>query len=314
MEGLNVTVPLRSESGDLYSFVLDLSVGQHGANEQAINAVTSTQMWHRRLGHFHAQSLDILYQRNGTGIIFEGAVSDCDVCAVGKSQQLSHPKTANHKIKQRFQLYYGGLVGPFTPAAIGGYKYITKVTDEYTKWTAVYLWTNKNQALLSLQLFVGSKAIPFGIVHWRAEQGGEYTGKEFRRYCLETGIIYEFAATNLPQQVGAYERVGRNLCAMVRCMLTDSGFLLSMWGELIIVAAYLKNKAPHKALKMELPLKMLHGEEANLWHLRVIIAKTFMNIKDSRKLDAAARERNVYGYGKESKSYRVWNTKTRRVM
>ena len=51
-----------------------------------MNAVANAQLWHRRLGHLHAQSLDILRKQDGTGITFERAVSDCDVCAVGKAQ------------------------------------------------------------------------------------------------------------------------------------------------------------------------------------------------------------------------------------
>ena len=65
LEGFNVSVPLRSESGDLYSFVLDLSADRYGAKELAMNAVTNAQVWHRRLGHLHAQSLRILRKRDG---------------------------------------------------------------------------------------------------------------------------------------------------------------------------------------------------------------------------------------------------------
>ena len=143
---------------------------------------------------------------------------------------------------------------------------------------------HQEPALQSLQLFVGSTVIPFGgrIVRWRADKGGEYTAEEFRQYCLETGIVQEFAATNTPQQNGVSECVGRTMCAMVRCMLADSGFPSSMWRELFMVAAYPKNRNPHKALKMKTPFKMLHGEEADLSHLRVIGARTFVHIKDSR--------------------------------
>ena len=77
LEGINVTVPLRSEGGDLYSFVLDLSLDGYGAKGLAINAVANVQVWHRQLGHLHAQSLDTLRKRDGTGITLQGAVSDC---------------------------------------------------------------------------------------------------------------------------------------------------------------------------------------------------------------------------------------------
>ena len=72
-----------------------------------------------------------------------------------------------------------------------------------------------------------------------------------------------------------------------------------------MAAAYLKNRTPHKALKMETPFKMFHAEEADFSHLRVIGARAFVHIKDSRKLDAAAWEGEVYGYSEERKSYRV---------
>ena len=44
LEGINVTVPLQSESGDLYSFVPDLSADGYGAKELAMNAVTNAQV------------------------------------------------------------------------------------------------------------------------------------------------------------------------------------------------------------------------------------------------------------------------------
>ena len=61
-----------------------------------------------------------------------------------KDQQLAHSKTANQKANRPFQLCYGDVMGSFTPVAIGSYKYASKVTDEYTKQTAVYLLNNKN--------------------------------------------------------------------------------------------------------------------------------------------------------------------------
>ena len=44
LEGFRVTVPLQSESSDLYSFVLDLSVDRYGAKELAINVVANAQV------------------------------------------------------------------------------------------------------------------------------------------------------------------------------------------------------------------------------------------------------------------------------
>ena len=102
LKRFNVAVPPRSESGDLYSFVLDLNADRYGVKKLAMNAAANAQVWHRWLGHLHAQSLDILRKRDGTGATFERAVSNCDVCAVGEAQQLVHPKTTNHKVNRPF--------------------------------------------------------------------------------------------------------------------------------------------------------------------------------------------------------------------
>ena len=238
LKGIDTIVPLRSESGDLYSFVLDSSADGYGAKELQMKAVANAQVWHQQLGHLHARS---------------------------------------------FQLCYGGLIESFTPVAIGGYKYVSKVTDKCTKRAAVYLLTNKIQALQSLQLFVGSTVIPFGghTARWRDGKDDKYTREEFPQYCLKTGTIQELTATNTPQRNGMSDRVGRTLCAMVWYMLADGGFLLSMWGELFMATAYLKNRTPHKALKMETSFKMLHDEKADLSHLRGIVARTFEHIEDS---------------------------------
>ena len=144
---------------------------------------------------------------------------------------------------------------------------MSKITDQFTKWTAVYLLCTKDQALASLQLFVFSAVIPFGnrIVTRRADKGGEYTGEDFKAYCQEMGIT-QFAATNTPQQIGVSERVGRTLCAMVRCMRVGSGLQPFLWGEFMMAVSYIYSRIPHSALNMETPYKKLYGKDADLSH------------------------------------------------
>lgn len=82
-------------------------------------------------------------------------VSGCDVCVVGRAQQLANPEMASHKINRSFQLCDGDLIGLFTPVAPGVYKYVSNITVKYTKRTAVDLMT-KDHTLQSLQLFTGT--------------------------------------------------------------------------------------------------------------------------------------------------------------
>ena len=74
---------------------------------------------------------------NCNSIPFDGIIADCDVCAVRKGKQLAHPKKAQHAgITRPFQLCSSDLMGPFTPEAHGGFKYVSKITDQFTRWIA----------------------------------------------------------------------------------------------------------------------------------------------------------------------------------
>ena len=96
LEAFGVTLPLRGEQDDLYSFVLDLSADANGATELAMNAVSNGYLWHRRLGHLNRRSLEFIQRANGNSSTFDSTIVDCDVCAVGKDKQLAHPKKAQH--------------------------------------------------------------------------------------------------------------------------------------------------------------------------------------------------------------------------
>ena len=78
---------------------------------------------------------------------------------------------------------------------------------------------------------------------------------------------------------------------MVRCMLADSGLPKFLWGELMFTAAFLGNRAPHSAIGMQSPYKLLHGTEPDLRLVRVTGTRAFVHIeRHSQKLELKAVE------------------------
>ena len=203
-------------------------------------------------------------------------------------------------------------MGPLKPASRGGYKNVRKITDQFTKWTVVYLLCTKDQALASLQLFVTTTVIPFGsrTVTWRVDKGGEYTSKYFKAYSQETGITQQFVATNTPQKISGLKRVGQALCAMVRCVRVDSGLPPFLWGELMMVALYICNQIPQSALNMEPPYKKLYEKDADLSHLKITGVRAFVHIKTPNKLGHTSWEGMMCGFSEAKReSYRIWDPK-----
>ena len=168
----NFTLPLQELENDLYFFSLDLFSGRN-APEPAMQAATTATLWHRRMGHLNRKSLDLLKKVNNNGVSFDGTMPDCDVYAVGKSRQRSHPKTADQHVQHPLQLVFTDLMRQFTPEALGGYKCVSKISDEHTRWTEIYLLKSKDGALHAFQSFVQSMVIPSGVrvERLRADKG-----------------------------------------------------------------------------------------------------------------------------------------------
>ena len=142
------------------------------------------------------------------------------------------------------------LFGPVSPPALGGVHYVSKFTDQHRKWKGVFLIREKVDAINTLKQFAQTVVIPRGlrIARLRTDRGGAYTAGYFEKYCLDTGIIHEFPATNTPQQNGVSERDGRTIANIARCLLKDAGFPKDLWGEMFFTATYLSNRMPHSAL------------------------------------------------------------------
>ena len=273
-------------------------------------ATTSASVWHRRLGHMNPRNMEVLRNKKGNGVEYTGTISGCDICSVTKSKQQVHPKKSTRKTTRPMQLVYTDLMGPFTPAAKGGYRFVSKFTDDYSRMKEIFLLKNKTEAAESLHQYNMTVAAPLGlrIENLRCDKGGEYTGQEFRTLCVEAGINIEYTATNTPQQNGVSERDGQTLAKITRCLMKDEDFPPFMWGELMYTATYLANRSPHSTLEGATPYSKMHNLEPDLTGLRAIGARAFVHRETyTKKLEDRAFEGKVCGYSHNSKAYRIYN-------
>ena len=130
----------------LCSIKVELGGGPGGLPMRA----DSADLWHQRIGHINRKSMEVLRRTPGSGVDHNGDIQACDVCAVGKSKQQAHPKQATYDVQHAFQLVTVDLMGPFQPAALGGYSYVTKFVDQHNKWKEIFLVKTKPQALHAL--------------------------------------------------------------------------------------------------------------------------------------------------------------------
>ena len=199
-----------------------------------VGETSSVMLWHRRLGHINAQSSKKLTQAKDTEMVVKDtdfSVSNCDTCALPKGKQQNHPKEGLIEVTQPLELVYTDLSGPVSSASGAGNSYVANFTGHHTHLKSVYFLSKKNEAIDALINYTQDVVIPSGhrLQRLRSDRGGEYTGLEYREYCLQTGITQEFAATNTPQQNGISEREWASLWNMTRCFLAEAGVPKYLW-------------------------------------------------------------------------------------
>ena len=150
----------------------------------------STGLWQRRMGHINGKSLKVLRNEPTNGVDKTGDVKDCSVCPLGKSTQKPHPKRANYGVLRPIKHVSVDTLGPFSPPALGGFKYAAKLVDQQTKWKEVVLMKDKTSSEDALALLNKGTVISTGerIHCLHGDQGTEFTSAAFRQHWQASGI------------------------------------------------------------------------------------------------------------------------------
>nr|GEU56918.1 hypothetical protein [Tanacetum cinerariifolium] len=136
-------------------------------------------------------------------------------------------------------------------------------------------------------------------------------GKQNKASCIRR----EFSVARTPQQNSVAERRNRTLIEAARTMLADSKLPITFWAEAVNTACYVPNRAlvvkPHK----KTPYELFRGRSPALSFMRpfgchVTILNTLDNLG---KFDRKADEGYFFRYSINSKAFKVYNIRTRRV-
>ena len=115
-----------------------------------VSHISSSNLWHIRLGHPSYSKLDLLKQVVHTG--FSNKTPCYDVCHFSKQKRL--PFTLSTLVSSKpFELIHCDLWGPFATSTIDGFKYFLTIVDEYSRCTWVYLLKHKFETQVFLPQF-----------------------------------------------------------------------------------------------------------------------------------------------------------------
>ncbi|CAH2109147.1 unnamed protein product [Euphydryas editha] len=279
--------------------------------------MTSSDMWHRRLGHLNSNYLNKM-QNAVEGLTLDRRAdiskSSCIVCCEGKQSRLPFPQDGSRS-DDLLQLVHSDICGPFNNVSIGGSRYYILFVDDYSRMIYIYFLKNKSAALDCFKIYktVVENQLNKKIKKLRTDNGKEYCSKEFEKYLSSSGIVHQKSNPYTPEQNGLAERCNRSVVEKARCLLFDAHLDNSFWAEAANTAVYLQNRTVASALNEKTPFELWTSRKPDISHLRVFGSIVMMHIPKEKRLkwDKKAEKGILVGYSEDVKGYRVYIPRTK---
>ncbi|GJZ18661.1 retrovirus-related pol polyprotein from transposon TNT 1-94 [Tanacetum coccineum] len=149
----------------------------------------------------------------------------------------------------------------------------------------------------------------------RCDNGTQFKNRIMNQFCEMKGIKREFSVPRTPQQNKVAERKNRTLIEASRTMLVDSKLPTTFWAEAVNTACYVQNRVLVIKPQNKTPYELFLGRKPTLSFMRPFgCPVTILNTIDYLgKFDGKADEGFFVGYSTNSKSFRVFNSRTRIV-
>ncbi|GKB36076.1 putative ribonuclease H-like domain-containing protein [Tanacetum coccineum] len=279
-----------------------------------------SKLWHRRLGHLNFKTMNKLVKGNLVrGLpskLFENDQT-CVACQKGKQHRASCKSKTENSISLPLHLLHMDLFGLTFVKSLMKKMYCLVVTDDFSMFTWVFFLATKDETSGILKSFITGieNLVDHKVKVIRCDNGTEFKNREMNQFCEIKGILRQFSVARTPQQNGVAERRNRTLIKAARTMLADSKLPTTFWAKAVNTACYVQNRVlvvkPHN----KTPYELFHGRTPTLSFTRPFRCHvTILNTIDHLgKFDGKADEGFLVGYSLNSKSFRVFNSRTRIV-
>jgi hypothetical protein len=151
------------------------------------------------------------------------------------------------------------VCGPIDPTTYDDKKYFLTCVDDYTHFCKIYLLENKNEVHTFLKEYVNEAECHFNtkVKRIKCDNGGEYKNNALRKLRKNKGIVIEFTIPYSRRLNGTAERMNRTIMEKARALIFSSGLEKEMWGEAVLISAYLLNRSR---------MVTTNGTPAENWH------------------------------------------------
>nr|GEV17625.1 hypothetical protein [Tanacetum cinerariifolium] len=199
-----------------------------------------------------------------------------------------------------FKKFDGGYVS-FRGGSKGG-----KITGKATK--------DKTSRILKSFITEIENLVDKKVKIIRCDNGTNFKNRVMNAFCEEKGIKREYSVTRTPQQNRVAERRNKTMIKAARTMLVDSKLPIIFWAEVVNTACYVQNIVLVVKLHFKTPYELFRRRTPALSFMRPFGCHvTILTLDHLGKFNGKSDEGFFVGYFTNSKAFRVYNTRTRKV-
>ena len=221
--------------------------------------VKDINYWHQALGHVNFGDLVKLDKLNLSKV--DASKLICKDCVLAKSTRLPFKRSIN-RANELLELVHSDLSGIVNISNAKRFNYFITFTDDYSRYSMVYLLHAKNQALTAFEDNQIGERGRFKIKRFRTDGGKEYINHLFSDVLTENEIIKETTCPYSAQQNARAEKYNRTINDMARVMIQSSNLPVHLWPYAILHSAFIKNRLPHSSIDGKVPYELFYNKKA----------------------------------------------------
>nr|GEV16671.1 hypothetical protein [Tanacetum cinerariifolium] len=241
----------------------------------------------------------------------------CVACKKGKQHRASCKTKPVSSVDKPLYMLHMDLFRPTFVKSLNKKSYCLVVIDDYSRFTWVFFLASKDETSPIFKTFITGieNQLSLKVKVIRSDNGTEFKNNDLNQLCGMKGIKREFSVPRIPQQNGIAKRKNKTLIEAAKTMLAYSLLLIPFWAEAVNTTCYVQNRVLLTKPHNKTPYELLHGRTPSIGFMRPFgCPVTILNTLDSLgKLNRKVDEGFLVGYFVSSKSFRVFNSRTRIV-
>jgi hypothetical protein len=267
----------------LYLLQGSVIIGSAAVSSSDDSDSDTTRLWHMRLGHMSERGMTILSKR---GLLCDqktGSLDFCEHCVFGKQCRVKF-STGIHRTSGTVDYIHSDLWGPSQVPSKGGARNFVTFIEDFSRKVWVYFLKKKSDVFVTFKQWnvVIENQTGKKIKRLRTNNGMEFCGSEFNKFCKYEGIVRHRTVSYTSYHNGVAVRMNMTLLERARCMLSNDGLSRDFWAEAINTTCYLVNHSPSTAIDCKTPYKVWSGTPADYSFLKPLGCPSYCQVNDGK--------------------------------